>query len=73
MGYFSNGTEGQMYEAEYCDKCIHNDEEGCPVMGIHFLYNGDKDEDIKTILDIFIPRKEIHNDKCTMFVEQKEN
>ena len=25
MGYFSNGTEGDMYEAQYCDKCQHQD------------------------------------------------
>jgi hypothetical protein len=34
MGYFSNGTEGMDYEAQYCDKCVHQDgptENGCAV------------------------------------------
>lgn len=31
MGYFANGTEGDMYEEQYCDRCVHqNAEVGCP-------------------------------------------
>ncbi len=35
MGYFANGTEGDIYEARYCARCIHRgdpDGPGCPVM-----------------------------------------
>lgn len=48
MGYFSNGTEGDMYEEQYCSRCIHfPDYEdpnavGCPIIGIHMLYNSDQ-------------------------------
>lgn len=76
MAYFSNGTEGLIYQDRYCDKCRHykldkaSDTYGCPVWDIHSLYNGDyhKNEDIKNILDILIPRKK-HGfaDKCNMF------
>ena len=31
MGYFSNGTEGMMYEEEYCDKCWHGGDNACAV------------------------------------------
>ncbi|KKN12271.1 hypothetical protein LCGC14_1018230 [marine sediment metagenome] len=23
MGYFSNGTEGDIYSEKYCEKCVH--------------------------------------------------
>jgi hypothetical protein len=59
MGYFSNGTEGMMYEEEFCNRCTHNDEErGCAVWNAHFIYNYDqfKNEALKGVLDILIPR-----------------
>ena len=39
MGSFSNGTEGEIYQEEYCYKCIHED--GCPIWDLHFLWVGD--------------------------------
>ena len=27
MGYFSNGAEGERYEAQYCSNCMHNKED----------------------------------------------
>ena len=73
MAYFSNGTEGSIYEAQYCDKCIHrkdaNKGECCPVLMLHLLWNGDTEEDRELALDLFIPRKGIVNEACTMFVE----
>ena len=75
MGYFSNGTEGEIYEAEYCEKCIHygDEEQGCPIWGAHLCYNySDEDTDARNILDMLIPQKEIGNGQCEMFIE-KEN
>jgi len=75
MGYFSNGTEGMMYEEDYCDRCVHQDADGkgCPVWLAHLLYSYElcnKDGDPgKHMLDILIPPSKDHlgNDQCTMF------
>ena len=49
MAHFSNGTEGDMYEAQYCAKCAHwarhdpeSDSWSCPVMDVHACYNYDQ-------------------------------
>lgn len=56
MAYFSNGTEGDIYEAEYCDRCIHQD--GCAVWELHMIHNSDQhdDERLASILGTLIPR-----------------
>ncbi len=70
MGYFSNGTEGSMYEAEYCENCLHY--EGCAVLEAHMIYNYDECNK-KSILHILIPRDGIENKKCRMFVEARHD
>jgi len=73
MGYFANGTEGDMYEEEYCENCVHYGEIGdCAVLHAHALYNYDECNNPKSILHILIPRKNGQNQKCTMFIDQKE-
>lgn len=75
MAYFSNGTEGEMYEAEYCNNCVHQkpDDGGCPVLLLHLLYNYDQcdktdvGERTESVLDILIPREGVQNCKCNMF------
>ena len=73
MGYFPNGTAGDAYEAEFCNRCAHEDEEkGCPVMMAHILHaygeNG-KGSPAEQILEMLIPRKaDGFNDRCAMFV-----
>lgn len=68
MGYFSNGTEGIMYEEQYCERCVHY--EDCAILQAHFLYNYDECDKPKSILHILIPRgKNGGNLKCTMFYE----
>lgn len=67
MGYFSNGTEGQLYEAQYCDKCAHQD--GCTVWLLHMLKNYEDCNNKESPLHILIPRGEKgENKKCTMFI-----
>ena len=73
MGYFSNGTEGQMYVDEYCSKCIHYD--NCPIWAAHLIYNYDvvampeKESPGKAILNMLIPRSaEGFNEKCNMII-----
>ena len=72
MAYFSNGTEGMMYEERYCNRCIHGPD--CVVWAVHFDYNYDqnKDEKIKAILSALIPRDGLWNAECTMFIERQE-
>lgn len=71
MGYFSNGTEGAMYQAQYCEKCVHwpadPDKGGCHVWLLHLLHNyGQKHREA---LDLLIPPTAdgLGNEKCTMF------
>ena len=75
MGYFSNGTEGSEYEAEYCSRCVHeeNDEEtGCAVWMLHFLHNPDGANDPDHFLNALIPRHDAgQNEECTMFHENE--
>jgi hypothetical protein len=77
MGYFSNGTEGDMYEAQWCARCVHTaDGNSCAVIYLHMLYNydqGDKDPRevaITAILGMLIPRSKdgVYNERCAMFV-----
>ena len=76
MGYFSNGTQGDMYEEEYCSKCVNNDQEkGCPVimLHMHWNYEQNRQDEVSKIkkftLDWFIPQEKggIFNDQCLMF------
>lgn len=72
MGYFSNGSEGDMYEAQYCANCLHDENNDCPVLLAHLLFNYDqcKNEAYAKVLNIFIPQTKdgCGNEKCTMFV-----
>lgn len=64
MGYFSNGTEGELYMEKHCVHCANNHhEEGCAVLDAHMF---DMSNDT---LDFLIPRSKdnLGNDKCRMF------
>lgn len=71
MGYFSNGTEGDLYESEYCSRCIHSQKEGgCAVMLAHMLHNYKECNNEDSILHLLIPRDEKgFNKQCEMFTE----
>ena len=75
MGYFSNGTEGCMYEETYCAKCLHygDEDEGCPVWGAHLLHDYESGTDAASILDMLIPRAKrgCYNEQCAMFMDAK--
>lgn len=84
MGYFSNGTEGDIYQTQYCSRCIHDAKENCPILAMHLLYNRDQhpeyaktDEDrgkaiaTRDILTYLIPRREDgFNGECRFFKEK---
>ena len=83
MGYFPNGTAGEMYEAKWCSRCVHHlggEHESCPIMVLHFLWNYDacngNEEDATDLakarhlaLGVFIEQKGAGNEECTMFHE----
>jgi hypothetical protein len=78
MGYFSNGTEGMIYEEMFCYRCAHYQDGMCPVLTVHAVYNYDACGDdaravaLKSILDRLIPRDSTGlNDCCTMFTENR--
>lgn len=75
MGYFSNGTEGEIYRATYCENCVHwrlDEAEpergyGCPIWDLHLCYNREGDK--ADLLNMLIPRSKCgcFNEQCTMF------
>ena len=71
MGYFSNGSEGKRYQARYCDRCLHDANEDCPVLLAHLLYNYGASKEVKSILDLMIPRTDdgLGNERCKLFVD----
>ena len=79
MGYFSNGTMGEMYELRYCEKCIHygtpEDGKGCPVWFLNMMWNYSQfnDQQQAMALGLFIPRAKDPewNKQCAMFFEDK--
>ena len=62
MAYFSNGSEGEAFEAANCNSCVHQptdeDGPGCPVWDAHlfFAYElcNDRESPGKIILDMLI-------------------
>lgn len=77
MGYFSNATENDLYQEQWCNRCIHrgpDDGPGCPIMGVHFLYNYEQykrgNETIRDILQDLIPPEGVGNGQCKMFVQE---
>ena len=76
MGYFSNGTEGLMYEERYCARCVHDNKGTCPVLVAHLLFAyelcNEKVHPGKVMLDMLIPLSKdgCGNEQCVMFVEK---
>jgi len=76
MGYFSNSTEGMIYEEEYCNKCVHNHPEcSCPCLEAHAIWNYDECNNEDSILHKMIPMSKTedgcpYNDQCIFFVRR---
>lgn len=72
MGYFSNGSEGLAYEAEWCERCVHSGPNGkpCAVWGAHLLHSYGAEGSTREVLDLLIPpaASGVGNKKCEMFV-----
>ena len=71
MGSFSNGSEGDQYEEQYCHKCVHwiSSDIGCPVWMAHELWNYDECNKPDSILHKMIPltKDGLFNEQCTFF------
>lgn len=79
MGYFANGTEGEIFNERYCHRCVNWRDlddgrgPGCPVWDAHLMFAYDESgssSNAETILSVLIPRHGIKNE-CAMFVEAK--
>jgi len=70
MGYFSNGTEGMMYQEDYCDRCVHDADQSCPIWNAHMLFNYEECNKPASILHMLIPRSadKLGNEQCRMFI-----
>lgn len=73
MAYFSNGTEGDMYMEQWCERCVHdNPDKGCTVMLLHLLHNYEECNKKDSFLHKLIPiRDDGFAGECTMFIERK--
>jgi len=77
MGYFSNGTEGDLYEEKWCKRCVHYPQteydECCMVWFAHLICNYDECNDEDSVLHMLIPREGIRNLECKMFIPRGES
>lgn len=73
MGYFPNGTEGIMYQEDWCDRCVHDRNQDCPVWAAHLLHNYAECNNKGSILHMLIPRSAdgLHNEACRLFIERE--
>jgi hypothetical protein len=71
MGYFSNGTEGEIYYEDFCSKCLHeHGRRHCAVWMAHLAKNYGECNNKDSILHMLIPREGIKNSKCLMFIDK---
>jgi hypothetical protein len=72
MGYFSNGSEGEMYHDDYCSRCVHDRNEDCPIWSAHLAHNYRDCNDDGSILHMLIPRSadKLSNEACRLFIEE---
>lgn len=76
MAYFPNGTSGDIFEEENCDRCVHQNHDikspCCPVWELHMHWNyGQNDDKEKNFaLEMFIPMEGLFPKKCLMFFEK---
>jgi hypothetical protein len=74
MGQFSNGTEGDIYREQWCDRCVRDAKNDCPVWNAHLVHANSDEPGIGNILNMLIPRSKdgLHNEKCRPFVADTE-
>ena len=75
MGYFPNGTSGEIYQEMYCSNCLHDEKGDCMVWLAHLVtsYNDGKGETSEAgkVLDLLIPNdNNIGCKQCAMFIDK---
>ncbi len=71
MAYFSNGTEGEIWENKYCARCLNYSEDagGCTILDVHMEWAYElcnSREAGKKILDTLIPMEGLFAGRCSM-------
>lgn len=73
MGYFSNATESDYYEAKYCNRCVNQGPPHslcCWIWLQHMLNSHKECNKPDSILHVLIPRDDVgYNKQCVMFRE----
>lgn len=69
MGYFSNGTEGMMYQEQWCGRCANDVNQDCAVWLAHLIANSEGANNPESILHLLIPLDGVQNKQCRMFRE----
>jgi hypothetical protein len=69
MGYFPNGCAGEDYQAKWCRRCVHDVNEDCAVWMVHLLANYEECDRPDSLLHVLIPRENVDNQRCRMFLE----
>jgi hypothetical protein len=72
MAYFSNGIEGEEWEAQWCASCIHDrppEEDCCPILYLHAGCNGD--DQYQWLLDALIPMVDGRAGQCSMWAPKR--
>ena len=81
MGYFSNGTEGMDYQERFCNRCVHDKNQDCPVWLVHLVFNYEQLKNhpkqhgpMRELLSALIPERADHlgNEQCKMFIERTD-
>lgn len=66
MAYCSNGSEGAAFQAQQCERCVHDMNSDCPVWALHLVYNGDE-KMTENVLNALIPYHGGWNGRCKLF------
>ncbi len=75
MGYFANGTEAEGYQAQWCARCKHDEEDpGCMIWLAHLLWAYSGTDEQKEVLDLLIPptKSGFGNEQCKLFVARAD-
>jgi len=69
VAYFPNGTSGEVFRDQYCDRCKWDKDQSCPIWAAHLVYNYDECNNNKSILHMRIKETPdgLYADECYFF------
>jgi hypothetical protein len=73
MGYFANGSEGSDYQSRYCDKCVHDIHDNCPIWTAHLVAGYAEMSKPESLLHQLIPltKDGDFNEECRLFHQRQ--